>query len=136
MEMAHSVEGRVPFLDHHLVELIRSQPVNQKIRGGTEKFVLRESVRDIITETVHRKHKHPFLTPPATLDAKGRFSVLLQDTLRGPTLSSMQFFDQKKVVNLLDSLQTMDDTSRVANDQVLMMVLSACVLQDRFGLSA
>ena len=27
MEMAHSVEGRVPFLDHHLVELVRSQPV-------------------------------------------------------------------------------------------------------------
>ena len=36
MEMAHSIEGRVPFLDHKLVELIRSQPVNQKIRGMTE----------------------------------------------------------------------------------------------------
>src|ERR1039458_5563 len=42
MEMAHSIEGRVPFLDHKLVELIRSQPVNQKIRGMTEKYVLRE----------------------------------------------------------------------------------------------
>jgi asparagine synthase (glutamine-hydrolysing) len=28
MEMAHSIEGRVPFLDHHVVEVIRSQPVN------------------------------------------------------------------------------------------------------------
>ena len=33
MEMAHSIEGRVPFLDHHLVEVIRSQPVTQKIRA-------------------------------------------------------------------------------------------------------
>ena len=29
MEMAHSIEGRVPFLDHHVVEVIRSQPVSQ-----------------------------------------------------------------------------------------------------------
>jgi asparagine synthetase B (glutamine-hydrolysing) len=42
MEMAHSIEGRVPFLDHKLVEVIRSQPVNQKIRGMTKKYVLRE----------------------------------------------------------------------------------------------
>ena len=42
MEMAHSIEGRVPFLDHHLVEVIRSQPVSMKIRGMTEKYVLRE----------------------------------------------------------------------------------------------
>jgi asparagine synthase (glutamine-hydrolysing) len=41
MEMAHSIEGRVPFLAHKLVEAIVSQPVNQKVRGMTEKFVLR-----------------------------------------------------------------------------------------------
>src|SRR5262249_40731189 len=65
MEMAHSVEGRVPFLDHHLVEVICSQPVNQKIRGMTEKYILREAVRDVITDTVYRRQKHPFLSPPA-----------------------------------------------------------------------
>src|SRR4051812_10853382 len=68
MEMGHSIEGRVPFLDHHLVELIASQPVNQKVRGMTEKFVLREAVRDVITDTVYRRQKHPFLSPPATLN--------------------------------------------------------------------
>jgi asparagine synthase (glutamine-hydrolysing) len=48
----------------------------------------------------------------------------------------MPFFDRKKIVKLLDSLPAMDESSRVANDQVLMMVLSACVLQDGFRLSA
>ena len=57
MEMAHSIEGRVPFLDHYVVEVIRSQPVNQKIRGMTEKHVLRQSVRDVITDTVYRRHR-------------------------------------------------------------------------------
>ena len=136
MEMAHSVEGRVPFLDHHLVEVIRSQPVNQKIRGMTEKYVLRQAARDVITDTVYRRQKHPFLSPPATLNPDKRLSVFVQDTLRGPVLSSIPFFDQRRVVDLLDSLTTMDDGARVANDQVLMTLVSACVLQERFHLSA
>jgi asparagine synthase (glutamine-hydrolysing) len=136
MEMAHSVEGRVPFLDHRLVEIVRSQPVSQKIHGATQKYVLREAVRDTVTDSVYRRPKHPFLSPPLMLNPKGRFSVLLQDMLRGSVLASMPFFDQKKVVSVLDGLQTADESSRVANDQTLMMVLSACVLHDRFRLSA
>ncbi len=135
MEMAHSIEGRVPFLDHRLVEVIRSQPVTQKIRGATQKYVLRESVRDVITDTVYRRPKHAFLSPPAALNPKGRLSALMQDTLRSPVLASMPFFDQRKVVSLLDSLGTVDEGSGMAKDQVLMILLSACVLQDRFRLS-
>jgi asparagine synthase (glutamine-hydrolysing) len=136
MEMAHSVEGRVPFLDHKLVEIMRSQPVSQKIRGATEKYVLRESTRDVITDAVYRKHKHPFLTPPAMLHPQGKLGVLLQDTLRGSTLKSMPFFDARKVATLLDNVNSMDEAARVANDQILMIALSACVLHRRFQLSA
>jgi asparagine synthase (glutamine-hydrolysing) len=136
MEMAHSIEGRVPFLDHQVVEVIRSQPVNQKIRGMTEKYVLRESVRDVITDTVYRRQKHPFLSPPATLNPQDKLSALVQDTLRGPVLGRLPFFDQKKVIALLDNLNTMDEDSRVANDQVLMILVSACVLQEGFHVAA
>ncbi|HEX3322635.1 MAG TPA: asparagine synthase (glutamine-hydrolyzing) [Terriglobales bacterium] len=136
MEMAHSIEGRVPFLDHHVVEVLRSQPVSQKIRGMTEKFVLREAVRDVVTDTVYRRQKHPFLSPPATLNPEQRFSAFVQDTLRGSALSSIPYFDQKKVVGLLDSIEGMDEGDRVANDQVLMLLVSACVLHERFGLAA
>ena len=104
MEMAHSVEGRVPFLDHHVVELVRSLPVTQKIRGTTEKYVLREATRSVLTETVYGRHKHPFTSPPAALAPEQRLHALLQDTLRGPALKAMPFFDQRKVVALLDSL--------------------------------
>ena len=136
MEMAHSIEGRVPFLDHRVVEVVRSQPVSQKINGMTEKYVLREAVRDVITDTVYRRQKHPFLSPPATLNPQGRLNAMVQDTLRGKGLASVPFFDQKKVVDLLDRIDTMDEGSRVANDQVLMILVSACILQDRFRLSS
>jgi asparagine synthase (glutamine-hydrolysing) len=136
MEMSHSIEGRVPFLDHRLVELICSQPVNQKIRGMTEKFVLREAVRDVISDTVYKRQKHPFLSPPATLNPDETFNTYVQDMLRGPVLRSLPFFDQKSVISLLDSLPGMDVGARTANDQVLMLLVSMCVLQERFGLAA
>ena len=136
MEMAHSVEGRVPFLDHKVVDVLCAQPVHQKIHGMTEKYVLREAVRDVITETVYKRQKHPFLSPPATLNPKEGFSALVNDTLRGPVLASIPFFDQKKVVALLDSLHSMDEGARVANDPVLMILTSACVLQERYGLQS
>ncbi|HXC52303.1 MAG TPA: asparagine synthase (glutamine-hydrolyzing) [Candidatus Limnocylindrales bacterium] len=132
MEMAHSVEGRVPFLDHHLVELVRSLPVRQKIRGMTEKYVLREAARPVLTDTVYGRHKHPFTSPPVALAPDERLHELLQTTLRGPSMEALPFYDRSKVVGLLDSLPAMDVAARTAIDPALMVLLSACMLQERF----
>jgi asparagine synthase (glutamine-hydrolysing) len=135
MEMAHSIEGRVPFLDHRVVEVIQSQPVPQKIRGMTEKYVLRQAAREVISDTVYRRQKHPFLSPPATLDPGAKLGVLVQDTLRGRAFGSMPYFDQGKVISLLDRLEAMDEGRRVAYDQVLMLLVSASVLHEGYGLA-
>jgi asparagine synthase (glutamine-hydrolysing) len=132
MEMAHSVEGRVPFLDHHVVELIRNLPVSQKIRGMTEKHVLREAARPVLTATVYGRQKHPFLAPPAALTPGERLYELAQDTLRGPALAALPFYDRAKLVALLDGLPALGDAARTALDPVLMIVLSACCLQQRY----
>ena len=134
MEMAHSVEGRVPFLDHKVVEYLCRVPVWLKIRGGTEKYLLREAAKPVITETVYRRQKHPFLSPPATTMPAEPFDQMLQDTLRGNTLASLPFYDQRKVVALLDDLPAMSNADRVGWDPILMSILSACVLQQRFNL--
>jgi asparagine synthase (glutamine-hydrolysing) len=102
----------------------------------TEKFVLREAVKDLITDTVYRRQKHPFLSPPATLNLDDTFHTYVQEMLRGKALASLPFFDQRRVIELLDKLPAMDDGARTANDQVLMLLLSLCVLQERFGLAA
>ena len=60
----------------------------------------------------------------------------MQDTLRGPALRSMPFFDPAAVVALLDRVPGMEPGARVANDQVLMLLVSMCVLQERYALSA
>lgn len=132
MEMAHSVEGRVPFLDHHVVECVCRAPVSLKIRGVTEKYLLREAARPIITDTVYRRQKHPFLAPPVTITPTERFHELMQDTLRGPLLSALPFYDKKKVLALLDRVPAMSPADCIAWDPILMSVLSACVIQKCF----
>ena len=49
-------------------------------------------------------------------------------------MQSLPFFDQGKVVSLLDALPAMDDGARTAIDPALMIMLSACVLHERYGL--
>ena len=134
MEMAHSVEGRLPFLDHRVVELLCRMPLGLKIRGLTEKYVLREAARPILTDTIYGRQKHPFLAPPMTLKPDEPLFELLQDTLRGPSLAALPFFDQAKVIALLDRLPHMPDSEHVPWDPVLMTVLSTCILREHFRL--
>lgn len=61
--MAHSVEGRFPFLDHRVVEFGCSLRPHLKIRGLHEKRALREALRPFLPETVCRRTKQPYRAP-------------------------------------------------------------------------
>ena len=69
-----------------------------------------------------------------TTAPKGRLHQMVQDTLRGSVLSSIPFYDQKKVVAVLDQIPAMSNSDRIAWDPVLIYVLSACVLQEKFAM--
>ncbi len=134
VEMAHSIEGRLPFLDHKVVELVRNMPVALKIRGLTEKYVLREAAKPFITETMYNRQKHPFLAPPSTFKPNEPLQELVQDTLRSPGMSDVPFYNHATVIHLLDQLPEMDESQRSSIDVVLMKMLSVYFLQKRFGL--
>jgi asparagine synthase (glutamine-hydrolysing) len=64
--MAHSIEARVPFLDHRLVEFAFSLPDHLKINGARTKHVLREAMAGVLPESVRtRKDKLGFKATPA-----------------------------------------------------------------------
>jgi asparagine synthase (glutamine-hydrolysing) len=72
--MAHSLEARVPFLDHRIVEWAAAQPDDLKIRGKQTKFALREAFRETL--------------PPSTATrAKQGFDLPLAEWIRGPLRS-------------------------------------------------
>jgi asparagine synthase (glutamine-hydrolysing) len=134
MEMAHSVEGRLPFLDHYVVEYSRKLPVSQKIHGTVEKYVLREALKPDLTPTVYARQKHPFVSPPALLKAEEPLHELMQDTLRGSKLGRVPGLRRDGVIAMLDSVPKMDDPGKIAMEVPLMQILTATLLGERFGL--
>jgi len=134
VQMAHSVEARLPFLDHHLVEFTRKLPVTMKLRGITEKFVLREAMKPVLPAAIYRRPKHPFFAPPGLLNPGEPLYVLLQDTLRGRALQRVPYFDREEVIRFLDRTSDLDVGGKIAAEFPLMMILSACLIAERFRL--
>jgi asparagine synthase (glutamine-hydrolysing) len=63
MSMAASIESRVPFLDHKLVEYTAKLPRRMKIRGRETKWILREAMRGILPFEILNRPKMGFPVP-------------------------------------------------------------------------
>jgi asparagine synthase (glutamine-hydrolysing) len=61
--MAHSVEGRYPFLDHRVVELCSRLPAEQKLRGLRDKWLLRQLGRTMLPADIWQRRKRPYRAP-------------------------------------------------------------------------
>jgi len=61
--MANSVEARVPFLDHQLMELVASIPSHLKLKGSEAKFILKRAFADVLPEPIFRRKKMGFAVP-------------------------------------------------------------------------
>ncbi len=134
VEMAHSVEGRPPFLDHEVVERAARLPSPLLFGGGTEKYVLRQAARPVLTDAVYRRRKQPFLAPPASLELRGPFFECLRALLSGPGLEALPFCDAARVRAEVADLESRPPAVRLTLDPVLMKLASLAVLGQRFGL--
>jgi asparagine synthase (glutamine-hydrolysing) len=88
-----------------------------------------------VRETILQRQKHAFTNPPSTLDVKGRFFSLMADTLKGPAVQDLGFFDRRKVMDLVDCVPAMSKEERIVVDSILLTILSACILKDRFRIA-
>ena len=133
MEMSHSVEGRLPMLDHKLFECARRLPMRMKIRGATEKYVLREAAKPFITETVYKREKHPFMAPPVSLFSNPRLDEMIRDKVSSAAFRAIPFFDHKAVGAKLQNIRNLSQDERIAWEPALMMVLSTACLAEKFN---
>jgi asparagine synthase (glutamine-hydrolysing) len=63
MAMAHAVEGRFPFLDYRVVEFCSRLPPDLKLRGLTEKWLLKQLGRKLVPADIWRRPKRPYRAP-------------------------------------------------------------------------
>ncbi len=78
MSMAASIESRVPFLDHKLVEFTAKMPVNMKLRGSTTKFLLKEAMKGILPDEILYRPKMGFPVPVGNW-FRGQFKHIVEE---------------------------------------------------------
>jgi asparagine synthase (glutamine-hydrolysing) len=101
MSMSMSVESRVPFLDHHLVEFAMRLPHRLKLRGLTTKRVLREAVRDIVPDSILRRPKMGFPVPFSGW-VRGRWNDIAREVLLDRRARERGLTNPTAVSRLLD----------------------------------
>ncbi len=99
MSMAASIESRVPFLDHVLVEFAASIPARFKTRGMSGKLVLKSAVKDLLPESIIHRRKMGFPTPLATWILGPRLEIL-EKALLSPRSMSRGLFRPEAVRRL------------------------------------
>jgi asparagine synthase (glutamine-hydrolysing) len=80
MSMAASIESRVPFLDHRLVEFVATLPPRMKLRGFTTKWILRDAVKRVLPAEILTRRKMGFPVPFG-LWMRGRWQSVARDVL-------------------------------------------------------
>jgi asparagine synthase (glutamine-hydrolysing) len=105
MTMANSIEGRSPFLDHHLVEFAARLPSAMKLRGGTSKSVLKRAFRDVLPPSILRRGKSGFAVPIARW-LREDLRDFVRDTLVTRRLAERGLFNAAVVERLVDEHQS------------------------------
>ncbi|TLD69034.1 asparagine synthase (glutamine-hydrolyzing) [Phragmitibacter flavus] len=102
--MAHSLEYRLPFLDHRMIELAFRMPAHLKINKGTDKFIERQLADRVFPPHIARRPKIPFYMPVEYFLDKPQFRNLVADTLNESAIKKRGYFEPAKVKALIDKM--------------------------------
>ena len=100
MSMAASIESRVPFLDHKLVEFSAALPERLKLRGATTKYILRESMKGLLPEAILSRPKLGFPVPVGAW-FRGAFRNVVDEYVLGERAVSRGIFEPSFVRSLV-----------------------------------
>lgn len=105
--MQFSIESRVPFLDHTLVEATLSLPGHQVIRHGFTKHILREAMRGLVPDSIlDRRDKIGFGTPEDNWFRQPALREIFNEALESDVLRHSGFFNIKEMRAIFDRHMT------------------------------
>lgn len=128
LEMHHSIEGRVPFLDNDLVALGLSMSENQKLASDGTKQILRDAVRGIVPDEIHQKQKHPFVSPSLIMwSEEAMFFKFFMDIISSQDFKEMGIFNTTEIITLIKCMKN-GLVDKQGYDNVFMLILSVYFL--------
>jgi len=111
MSMAASIESRVPFLDHKLVEFTARMPQKMKIRGRQTKWILREAMRGILPAEIIERPKMGFPVPMASW-LRGQFKQMVDDYVLSERALRRGIYNSDYIKNLVAKYNAGEDHAR------------------------
>jgi asparagine synthase (glutamine-hydrolysing) len=125
--MAHSVEARVPFLDHELVELCVRIPPSLKMKGLREKYILRQSMAKVLPREILQRKKRG-LAAPSSAWLAGRLPPFAEAMLSEESVREKGYFNASRVVALLQQHRS----GAADRGRLLMGILGVQLWDDMF----
>jgi len=134
MAMAHSVEGRFPFLDHRVIEFANRLPPQLKLRGLAEKYLLRKSVAGLLPDAIRTRPKQPYRAPDsASFFDAGRPVDYVAHLFSPSALSAAGYFDPVAAGKLFEKCRA-GRAIGFGDNMAFVAILSTMLLHEQFVL--
>jgi asparagine synthase (glutamine-hydrolysing) len=129
--MANSVEGRYPFLDYRIIEFCASLPSEYKLRGLTEKYLLKKAIKGKIPDSIINRSKQAYRAPISSTFLKHDAPDYVLEMLSEKMIKEVGIFNPETVIPLLEKMRKMSTTSEVEN-MILTILVSTHLVHDQF----
>src|SRR5262245_29480313 len=117
MSMAHSIEARVPLLDHKLVEFAATIPPELKLKGKTTKYIFKRAMEGVLPREILHRPKRGFAIPLARW-FRGQLGSYVRDLLLSPTSLGRGLFRKSYIERLIE----MNDRGRSLDLQLWTLI--------------
>lgn len=107
--MRHSLEVRVPFLNHPFAEMVLNLPASLKLKQGQRKYILKEALKKILPAPILNRKKMGFSIPlDIWLWQKGKFRDMVGDTLTSQAARKRGLFQYRAIQKMLREQHTLE----------------------------
>jgi asparagine synthase (glutamine-hydrolysing) len=130
--MAHSVEGRYPFLDHRVVDFASKLPPNLKMKVLDEKCLLKRASAGLIPSSIRKRTKQPYRAPDGKCFFGSHAPDYVQELLSEAALRRAGIFDAQAVTALVNKFRA-GRASSTKDNMALVGVLSTQLLLHQFS---
>jgi asparagine synthase (glutamine-hydrolysing) len=134
MLMAHSVEGRFPFLDRHVAALAESLPARYKLRVLDEKHVLKHAAEGVVPDEILRRPKQPYRAPDALSFAEPEAAAWIDAVAAPAAVAAAGCFEPAAVAQLVAKCRARAAGGQFSNADNMGVagVLSTQLVHDQF----
>lgn len=135
VEMAHSLEGRLPFFDKHVVKLATQIPERFLLNGLTEKYILKKTFRHLLPQAILERTKHGYSSPILSGFLDKKAPSYFHEMLSKKTTLDVGLFCPKEVQLLLQKcLNEKGSLSQRAtlNERAIIFILSVHLIHHMF----